>query len=1750
MLWSSHRLRRSGVVSLLCVALMAASVSPSYASERGGPSGTPVVGPFSVGGGIEASVDERTGGVRFAVPLGGVQLAWDSNAIGSESFGLGPGWGFGVLRIGTTGGVAVHPPAGGTYEADASHPSGLSGYGVRDVRFEQRTGTLPARWPAAGAGSTGSAPEEVDYSFVMHELGGTATYYDEHGNPVASESALGRRTEWLWDASITNRLRAVVNPDGVVTTLDWERDPGNVLVTAGTNIPGETDPVSGEAGTPPVWRVALDGGRVTAVVDPVGDRLELSYGPAGGLVTGLSGVSGGSTRIVWRTGADGVARVDRVRTVDADARELSVRAWAPAGDGTLPSGWPAYASEHELFRSGSPARFATELSDGVTRVVSEYTSQQLLVSRHVVARSSSGELVVQEQAITYPGTERDRVADPAALPGNWSRPTRTEVTHRDVQGRSRTVSETSQYDELGRPVSRTAVDGTVTVTEYDPRPPTGGIPPIGLPITRTMTASDGLIEQTRHELDAEHTGVVAVETWRGGAGAELSLVGRAEYDLDSDGLRTAERVYPGGDPEAHPVTTTWDRVLDHMAGMMTIRTTVASGTPIAATTAEVISLRHGGVLASSDAVGNVTRTGYDASGRPVVAVDASGRVSTRAFESAQQHGRNATTATSPAGVSVTEVRDTLGRIVQVIDNIDHGMAVPGFAHVIETREYPAPGSAVITDAWGAVTRTRHDLFGRAVETVGPTGLTEITEHDDVANRVTSGLTGTGRLADVEFVRIDERDLSGRVVRTVGERRDDRPVPTVDATFDGFGRMTAADDGTIGTKVDYDAAGNPVTTTRSPSGRPGLAGSPDSAASGSGHAVTATRRFDGFGVSLEKTLSSADSDARSGTVRTLDALGRIEREIDQLGRATTIEYTPDGLVAAVRAERGQLVEHAYDSTTRALVETTVTSSTAASPVRIGYEYDPVTGDLIGVFDPADRVGTEIRYVLNALHDPVTVTYPDGEQIGYRYDAHGRRTHTIDIEGNTTTVVSTPEGLPIRATQHDRAGVLLGEVEYEYDEFARLRSMRRSTGVRTECTFTSASEVASERTTDAHGRVLAHREYTYDPRGNLIERSDAVTRIGRATGSDADTEPSPSVTAYTYDAHDRLTHSASNAEGTLLRSTDYELTVSGDIRTESVTETDTATGRQTVVAQSFDYSALGEAVAQTITRTSAADRGSTGDEVVSRSEQTYDAAGNLLRAFDGQTYEYDAANRPTLHTTPDGRRTEIGYWADGSRRYAAHGDGEAGARTTTGFYWDGGALLNDTHSTTEASGTGVASYLIGTSRHSRTTLAETGARSASWYGTDRHGNVTELTDEDGRLSAQSTYTDYGRPAILSTDRRAAHELHRNPFGYAGEYTDPGGTQYLRARIYDPDSMRFTTMDTAELHNRYAYGDVNPIMRVDPTGRAASPDTILNGVVSGLAVVLGVIGIASVMLTANISIPVLPMILAGLNVAADGYSFAIAAGGLLAEHAPHLVIDSAARFFTSNEAMWSELFLGLGSLVAGSTTGINLGARAVRSAARANGEVTASGDAYIEMTMFSQAETKMARRHEPIAEAGRTDARTPSGGLPKPEHFPSAIDPDRTASIPMARENRPWAAFGMSEPIVIRPEPVEVIRVDSRPPWVAFDGFTPKGDQGCNLRSFWGNGFAIHGDFHFVSTTPDSEVALELASSNTPWIYKIIAPGGWIKKEKLTTISNFMNESEYTFPGGIRGEFVVSAAHIDVPWLTFTNRNSASPTMVGSY
>ncbi|HPH98667.1 MAG TPA: RHS repeat-associated core domain-containing protein [Anaerolineaceae bacterium] len=199
-------------------------------------------------------------------------------------------------------------------------------------------------------------------------------------------------------------------------------------------------------------------------------------------------------------------------------------------------------------------------------------------------------------------------------------------------------------------------------------------------------------------------------------------------------------------------------------------------------------------------------------------------------------------------------------------------------------------------------------------------------------------------------------------------------------------------------------------------------------------------------------------------------------------------------------------------------------------------------------------------------------------------------------------------------------------------------------------------------------------------------------------------------------------------------------------------------------------------------------------------TWDDNGNLLS--DGAaTYTYDFANRLVAASDPTSLFT---YAYDGSgNRYQQSTNGELITYT-----------LDLAGGLSEVLYDGSTVYSYGLERLAQ----QVNGGGREYFLSDALGSVRQLTDAGGAVIYGQSFDPFGSPiAQVGTGGSA--------YGYAGQWTDLSGLQYLRARYYAPGQGRFLSRDPfagflsqpATL-NPYVYAANNPVLMSDPSGEIA--------------------------------------------------------------------------------------------------------------------------------------------------------------------------------------------------------------------------------------------------------------------------------------------------------------------------------------------
>ncbi len=238
-------------------------------------------------------------------------------------------------------------------------------------------------------------------------------------------------------------------------------------------------------------------------------------------------------------------------------------------------------------------------------------------------------------------------------------------------------------------------------------------------------------------------------------------------------------------------------------------------------------------------------------------------------------------------------------------------------------------------------------------------------------------------------------------------------------------------------------------------------------------------------------------------------------------------------------------------------------------------------------------------------------------------------------------------------------------------------------------------------------------------------------------------------------------------------------------------------------------------------------------------TYDSAGNMTSADSGgtyTTYTYDYRNRLTevkqggtliATYTYNALDQRIGIQdSGGSTTWTIYNGTSANSFPYADFNGSGGALL-----TRYVSGPGMVNGAVVDELLARTSSGGTTA----WYLTDKLDSVRDVVSSAGSVLDHVVYDSFGN---ITTETNASNG---DRFKFAGmEYDSTTGRYYDRARAYDEELGRFTSLDpalfTSSTTNLFNYVGNDPPDERDVSGNA--PDVIgpASVLLSGAGVTVG--------------------------------------------------------------------------------------------------------------------------------------------------------------------------------------------------------------------------------------------------------------------------------------------------------------------------
>ncbi|MFD3479373.1 RHS repeat-associated core domain-containing protein [Streptomyces sp. NPDC058695] len=832
----------------------------------------------------------------------------------------------------------------------------------------------------------------------------------------------------------------------------------------------------------------------------------------------------------------------------------------------------------------------------------------------------------------------------------------------------------------------------------------------------------------------------------------------------------------------------------------------------------------GDLVEICNAVGAATRFGYDGVHRVTgwrdsndtafdYAYDAGGRVvetrgtdgilnSLISYGDVEPDGTSTVTYTDSLGHATVYRANHHGQVIAITDPLGH----------TTTQQWDSQDRLMShTDPLGRTTRWERDADGNVTALTAPDGTVTRLDYDALRMPV-SIIAPDGAVTHQEY---DERGNRTAVVGPDGAVHR--------FTHDATGALESITD-PLGTtlRMSHDAAGLPVSVQDARGAR------------------TVCRR-DAFGQPVELTdalgrTSRMAWDAE-GRLRTRtapdgsheawewDGEGNCVRHTDQLGGVTASAFGPFDLLSARTTPDGSTHTFVHDTEQRL--------TQVVNPAGLAWTY---TFDAVGrVLTETDFDGRTSRCAYDAAGHLTTRTNAAGQTVGYEFDANGRL--AAKTVGDTRTSFSYDAASRLTAAQspqcgleftYDVAGHLLTQtvdgatLRLAYDLAGRRISRTTPTGALTELGWDPVGNRTALTVDGRHALAFGHdllgreTERTVDGTLSLTSDWDAGDRL---SGQNLTVGPGRRIRArsYTYRADSHLTgvHEAVTGRGTTytLDPIGRPLDAAGPAGPENYAYD--ASGNQVTAHwpdRAADPGARGE-------------RDYTGTRVTraGHTHYRYDDAGRLLervkkrlsRKPDVWRYSWDAEDRLTSCTTPDGATWHYRYDPLGRRTAKYRLDNAGSVLDETLFTWDGTRLTEQVDTATGTTLTWDHDGFRPLVQYERKRLSDDEVDTRFFaIVSDLVGTPTELVDENGTIAWRSRTTVWGTTAV--NPDAAAH----TPLRYPGQYTDPEtGLHYNYFRHYDPETARYVSPDPLGLMpapNPVAYVS-NPLDLYDPVGLA---------------------------------------------------------------------------------------------------------------------------------------------------------------------------------------------------------------------------------------------------------------------------------------------------------------------------------------------
>jgi RHS repeat-associated protein len=570
----------------------------------------------------------------------------------------------------------------------------------------------------------------------------------------------------------------------------------------------------------------------------------------------------------------------------------------------------------------------------------------------------------------------------------------------------------------------------------------------------------------------------------------------------------------------------------------------------------------------------------------------------------------------------------------------------------------------------------------------------------------------------------------------------------------------------------------------------------------------------------------------------DAQGRTEVTTDPLGHKTTYAYDADGNLKELTNPNEHATKYTYDADN----ERTEVKAPNGDVSKTAYDAEG------NVESKTDGENHTTKYEHNALNELTKATDPLKRETTRTYDAAGNLKELKDPEGRTTTYTYDP-GNRLKEVKYTEEATK--PVTYVYDKDGNVTEMKDGTGT------TKSTYDELDRLTESTNGASETVKYKYDLGNETAEivypNAKGVTQsFDKAGRLEAVKDWLGGETKFSYNRDSEPNATTFPATSTDKDSYEYN-------PADQLSKTTMARGEETLASIAYGRSKAGQLE-------SATQKGLPGIE---KPEYAYDSR-ERMTSGPGGSFKYDAANNPTevagtaqkfdaasqleeagstkyaydklgerteakpatgpvtkygydqAHNLVSVTRKEEGEVKEIKDTYAYDGIGLRMSQTingtTTHMAWDRAKglplLLYD----------GANYYLYGPEG---APFEQINGSTPTYLHHDQQGSTRLLTNSEGKATGKYTYTPYG--AVEEHSGTAS-----TPLNYDGQYrSEDTGLIYLRARVYDPATAQFMSVDRLMEITGEAYGYVgdSPVNGRDPGGLCPPTNSAICGVLGGL-------------------------------------------------------------------------------------------------------------------------------------------------------------------------------------------------------------------------------------------------------------------------------------------------------------------------------